>query len=161
MLSFKPTFSLSSFTFIKRLFSSSSLSAIRVVSSLGLIPLESGGASRSRGRESSDKGSRTDKGLSVCSCLSAPGQAQPLGADPSPVRQSGLPALCQPVWPEARALCSLRFPEGLRVAGRLLSALMRGHLGHAPHIPEERPQTLPGKNIFLASLLSCLDDLTR
>ena len=33
MLSFKPFFSLSSFTFIKRLFSSSSLSAIRVVSS--------------------------------------------------------------------------------------------------------------------------------
>ena len=33
MLSFKPTFSLSSSTFIKRLFSSSSLSAIRVVSS--------------------------------------------------------------------------------------------------------------------------------
>ena len=33
MLSCKPTFSLSSFTFIKRLFSSSLLSAIRVVSS--------------------------------------------------------------------------------------------------------------------------------
>ena len=33
MLSFKPTFSLSSFTFIKRLFSSSSLSTIRVMSS--------------------------------------------------------------------------------------------------------------------------------
>ena len=33
MLSFKPTFSLSSFTFINRLLSSSSLSAIRVVSS--------------------------------------------------------------------------------------------------------------------------------
>ena len=33
MLSFKPTFSLSSFTVIKRLFGSSSLSAIRVVSS--------------------------------------------------------------------------------------------------------------------------------
>ena len=33
MLSFKPTYSLCSFTFIKRLFSSSSLSAIRVVSS--------------------------------------------------------------------------------------------------------------------------------
>ena len=33
MLSFKPIFSLSSFSFIKRLFSSSSLSAIRVVSS--------------------------------------------------------------------------------------------------------------------------------
>ena len=33
MLSFKPTFSLSSFIFIKRLFSSSSLSALRVVSS--------------------------------------------------------------------------------------------------------------------------------
>ena len=33
MLSFKPTFSLSSFTFIKSLFSSSSLSSIRVVSS--------------------------------------------------------------------------------------------------------------------------------
>ena len=33
MLSFKPTISLSSFTFIKRLFSSSLLSAIRVVSS--------------------------------------------------------------------------------------------------------------------------------
>ena len=33
MLSFKPSFSLSSFTFIKRLFSSSSLSALRVVSS--------------------------------------------------------------------------------------------------------------------------------
>ena len=32
-LSFKPTYSLSSFTFIKRLFSSSSLSTIRVVSS--------------------------------------------------------------------------------------------------------------------------------
>ena len=31
MLSFEPAFSLSSFTFIKRLFSSSSLSAIRVV----------------------------------------------------------------------------------------------------------------------------------
>ena len=39
MLSFKPTFSLSSFTFIKRLFSSSLLSAIRLVSSayLGLL----------------------------------------------------------------------------------------------------------------------------
>ena len=33
MLSFKPTFPLSSFTFIKRLFSSSSLSAIQLVSS--------------------------------------------------------------------------------------------------------------------------------
>ena len=33
MLSFKPAFSLSSFTLIKRIFSSSSLSAIRVVSS--------------------------------------------------------------------------------------------------------------------------------
>ena len=33
MLSFNPTFSISSFTFIKRLFSSSSLSAIRLVSS--------------------------------------------------------------------------------------------------------------------------------
>ena len=33
MFSFKPTFSLSSFTFIKKLFSSSSVSAIRVVSS--------------------------------------------------------------------------------------------------------------------------------
>ena len=36
MLSFKPTFSLSSFNFIKKLFSSSSLSAIRVVSSAHL-----------------------------------------------------------------------------------------------------------------------------
>ena len=36
MVSFKPTFSLSSFTFIKRLFSSSLLSAIRVVSSVYL-----------------------------------------------------------------------------------------------------------------------------
>ena len=36
MLSFKPTFSLSSFTFIKRLFNSSSLFAIRVVSSVYL-----------------------------------------------------------------------------------------------------------------------------
>ena len=36
MLSFKPAFSLSSFTFIKRFFSSSSLSAIRVVSSVYL-----------------------------------------------------------------------------------------------------------------------------
>ena len=34
MLNFKPTFSLSSFTFIKRLFSSSSLSATRVISSV-------------------------------------------------------------------------------------------------------------------------------
>ena len=39
MLSFKPTFSLSSFTFIKRLFSSSLLSAIRVVSSAYLRSL--------------------------------------------------------------------------------------------------------------------------
>ena len=36
MLSFKPTFSLSSFTFIKRLFSASLLSARRVVSSVYL-----------------------------------------------------------------------------------------------------------------------------
>ena len=36
MLSFKPAFSLSSFTFIKRLFNSSSLSAITVVSSIYL-----------------------------------------------------------------------------------------------------------------------------
>ena len=36
MLSFKPTFSLSSFTFIKRLFSSFSLSAIRMVPSVYL-----------------------------------------------------------------------------------------------------------------------------
>ena len=36
MLSFKPAFPVSSFTFIKRLFSSSSLSAIRVVSSVYL-----------------------------------------------------------------------------------------------------------------------------
>ena len=36
MLSFKPTFSLSSFTYIKRLFSASSVSAIRVVSSVYL-----------------------------------------------------------------------------------------------------------------------------
>ena len=39
MLSFKPTFSLSFFTFIKMLFSSSSLSAIRVVSSAYLTLL--------------------------------------------------------------------------------------------------------------------------
>ena len=39
MLSFKPTFSLSNFTFIKRFFSSSSLSAIRVVSSAYLTLL--------------------------------------------------------------------------------------------------------------------------
>ena len=39
--SFKPTFSLPSFTFIKRLFSSSSLSAIRVVSSAYLVPFSS------------------------------------------------------------------------------------------------------------------------
>ena len=39
MLSFKSTFSLSTFTFIKRLFSSSSLSAIRVVSSAYLTLL--------------------------------------------------------------------------------------------------------------------------
>ena len=39
MLSFKPTFSLSSFTFIKRLYSSSSLSVIRVVSSEYLIDI--------------------------------------------------------------------------------------------------------------------------
>ena len=45
MLSFKPTFSLSSFTFIKRLFSSSSLSAIRVVSSAYLRLLISNGNS--------------------------------------------------------------------------------------------------------------------
>ena len=36
MLSFKPAFSLSSFSFIKKLFSSSSLSAIRVLSSANL-----------------------------------------------------------------------------------------------------------------------------
>ena len=37
MLSYKPTFSLSSFTFIKRLFSASLLSSIRVVSSAYLM----------------------------------------------------------------------------------------------------------------------------
>ena len=37
MLSFKPAFSLSSFTFIKRLFNSSSLSAIRVVASVSEV----------------------------------------------------------------------------------------------------------------------------
>ena len=42
MLSFKPAFSLSSFTFIKRLFSSSLLSAIMVVSSAYLTCLERG-----------------------------------------------------------------------------------------------------------------------
>ena len=41
MLSFKPTFSLSSFTFIKRLFSSSSLSAIRVIIDISPINLDS------------------------------------------------------------------------------------------------------------------------
>ena len=40
MLSFKPTFSLFSFTFIKRLFSSSSLSAIRVQVWLNQIPYD-------------------------------------------------------------------------------------------------------------------------
>ena len=49
MLSFKPTFSLSSFTFIKRLFSSSSLSAIRVVSSAYLRLLIPACASSSPG----------------------------------------------------------------------------------------------------------------
>ena len=39
MLSFKPAFSLSSFTFIKKLFSSSLLSAIRVVSSVYMMLL--------------------------------------------------------------------------------------------------------------------------
>ena len=39
MLNFKPTFSLSSFSFIRRLFSSSLLSAIRVVSSAYLRSL--------------------------------------------------------------------------------------------------------------------------
>ena len=39
MLSFKPAFSLASFTFIKRLFSSSSLSTIRVMSSVYLRSL--------------------------------------------------------------------------------------------------------------------------
>ena len=39
MLSYKPAFSLSSFTFIKRLFSPSSLSAIRVISSAYLLTL--------------------------------------------------------------------------------------------------------------------------
>ena len=47
VLSFKPTFSLSSFTFIKTLFSSSSLSAIKVVSSV-LCPMSK---SLSRNRE--------------------------------------------------------------------------------------------------------------
>ena len=37
MLSFKPAFSLSSFTLFKRLFSSSSLSAVRVVSEYALV----------------------------------------------------------------------------------------------------------------------------
>jgi len=40
MLSFKPAFSLSSFTCIKRLFSSSSLSATRVVSSSSISQFE-------------------------------------------------------------------------------------------------------------------------
>ena len=55
MLSFKPTFSLSSFTFIKRLFSSSLLSDIRVVSSahLGLlIFLSAAGAAAAKSLQS-------------------------------------------------------------------------------------------------------------
>ena len=40
MLNFKPAFSLSSFTFVKRLFSSSSLSAIRVMSSAYLRAID-------------------------------------------------------------------------------------------------------------------------
>ena len=48
ILSFKPTFSLPSFTFIKRLFSFSSLSAIRVVSSAYLRLLISPGNLDSR-----------------------------------------------------------------------------------------------------------------
>ena len=49
MLNFKPVFSLCSFTFIKRLFSSSQFSAIRVVSSaylrlLILLPASPGGS---------------------------------------------------------------------------------------------------------------------
>ena len=56
VLSFKPAFSLSSFTFIKRLFSSSSFSAIRVVSSvypslliLGAVTLRSHPEPEARG----------------------------------------------------------------------------------------------------------------
>ena len=42
MLSFKPAFSFSSFNFIKRLFSSSSLSAIRVASSVSEVVISPG-----------------------------------------------------------------------------------------------------------------------
>src|SRR5574340_997472 len=58
MLSFKPTFSLSSFTFIKRLFSSSSLSAVRVVSPayLGLFNLYAVYIMRNSGLEEAQAG---------------------------------------------------------------------------------------------------------
>ena len=54
MLSFKPTFSLSSFTFIKRFFSSSSLSAIRVISSITLLDKHPIMSSRKLNREESN-----------------------------------------------------------------------------------------------------------
>ena len=57
MLRFKPTFSISSFTFIKRLFGSSSLSAIRVVSSAYLKVIDI-----SPGSLDSSNGQRTEKG---------------------------------------------------------------------------------------------------
>ena len=57
MLSFKPTFSLSTFTFIKRLLSSSSLSAIRVVSSASeVIDISPGNIQSAKIRPGADCG---------------------------------------------------------------------------------------------------------
>ena len=70
MLNFKPAFSLSSFTFIKQLFSSSSLSAIRVVSSAYLRLLADQEATGRTGHGTTDW---FQIGKGVCqSCILSP-----------------------------------------------------------------------------------------
>lgn len=123
--------------------------------SLGLTPVEGGGGSRSRQREreSSDGGPLT---------ASAPEQAGPFTAVPSQGGWSGPPALLDQSsdgsglrWGSGQPTQSL---EGLRAEGHLRRALAERASGPCVHRPEERPQTLRGKNLFLAGLLPCLTD---
>ena len=119
--------------------------------------MEAGEGSRSRLRErgSSDEGPMT---------APAPEQAWPFRAVPSQVRWSGLPALLDQSsggsslrWGSGQPTQSL---EGLRAEGHLLRALTERASGPCVHRPEERPQTLRGKNMFLAGPLPCLIDHT-
>ena len=148
MLSFKTTFSLSSFTFIKRLFSSSSLSAIRVGSSaclnncgqslLSLLSAE-GGLGRHQGRR---------RGLQNCTSWEPPGGAT-RHAGPGVEGARGRPDLhphwARPVRPRAPAPLPRR-----QLAP--LPAAQRTRPGVHSLTPPQRASTDPGHRESVRSL---------